>query len=157
MEDKNHNPAQLKEQISIVRFLSDLGFSPVKKSAGETFYRSMIRGDDRTPSFCVNERMGLWYDHGLGKGGDLIDLAQALWPGLTFSEVLGKIAGRLTEAYVPDKSNTRDAADRMPEKPPRYKINRISEIGGNKSLTDYLDFRRLKTVAGAYLKELRYE
>jgi len=157
MKTKYYEPAKIKERVSISQFLKDLGFSPVKKSGGESFYHSMIREAEKTPSFCVNERMGLWYDHGLGKGGDLIDLAQALWPDLNFSEVLGRIAGRSQEAFDMGKNNTGAAQSLIQEKPARYKINKISEIGGNKALADYLDFRGLKTIAGAYLKEVHYE
>lgn len=157
MENKHYNIPQLKERISLSQFLTDLGFHPVKKSAGETFYHSMIREGDKTPSFCVNERMGLWFDHGLGKGGDLIDLAQAMWPEMNFSEVLRKIADLTMGAPFPQPNTIPVIIERIPEKTPWYRINQIADIGGNKALLDYLDFRRLRPIAKDYLKEIRYE
>ena len=65
--------AKLK-QLSLVDFLSRLGHEPVKRSRNEFWYRAPYR-DERTPSFRVNIEKGVWYDFGLGKGGDVFTLA----------------------------------------------------------------------------------
>jgi hypothetical protein len=36
------------------------------------WYLSPLR-EEKTPSFKVDRRINVWYDHGTGKGGDLID------------------------------------------------------------------------------------
>ena len=157
MEKKYYDIAQLRAQVSITQFLTDLGFTPAKRSAGETFYHSMIREGDFTPSFCVNEKMGLWFDHGLGKGGNLFDLAMAMWPELSFQEVLHKIAGRLADVSILSGSLKPLPAEVSPVKDSWHKITSITELGGNKSLMEYLDFRGIKDIAKDYLKEVRYE
>jgi DNA primase len=48
--------------------------------------------EDRTPSFTVNPEKGVFYCHGCGAGGDVIDLAQAAWsidrPDVAAAELL---------------------------------------------------------------------
>jgi Toprim-like len=48
-----------------------------KPDRSEVWYRSPIRKDERTASFKVDALKNTWYDHGMGKGGDVIDLARA--------------------------------------------------------------------------------
>ncbi|MBX3255678.1 MAG: toprim domain-containing protein [Chitinophagaceae bacterium] len=59
-------------KIDMVDYLSSLGF-PVTKIQGEDhWYFSPFR-DERTPSFKINRRSNIWYDHGSGDGGNIID------------------------------------------------------------------------------------
>lgn len=59
---------------SIVDFLRSLGFNPKFIKGNDYWYISPFR-DERTPSFKVNQKMNVWYDHGIGKGGNLVDFA----------------------------------------------------------------------------------
>ena len=61
-------------RIPLADFLARLGHEPVKRSRNELWYRAPYR-DERTPSFRVNVGKQLWYDFGLGKGGDIFTLA----------------------------------------------------------------------------------
>ncbi|MBS4790830.1 toprim domain-containing protein [Parabacteroides distasonis] len=61
-------------QISLTDFLAQLGHEPVRRSGNELWYRAPYRSE-RTPSFRVNVAKRLWYDFGLGKGGDIFTLA----------------------------------------------------------------------------------
>lgn len=61
-------------QISLADFLARLGHEPVQRSGNELWYIAPYRGE-RTPSFRVNVAKQLWYDFGLGKGGDIFTLA----------------------------------------------------------------------------------
>ena len=65
--------ADLK-RLPLADFLTRLGHEPVKRSRNELWYRAPYR-DERTPSFRVNIEKGVWYDFGLGKGGDIFTLA----------------------------------------------------------------------------------
>ena len=60
-------------EISIVEFLKKNGFSPHRENHKEAWYLSPIR-DESTSSFKVSKILNRWYDHGLGKGGNVIDL-----------------------------------------------------------------------------------
>lgn len=64
-------------QIPIADFLARLGHEPVRRSGNELWYRAPYRSE-RTPSFRVNVAKQLWYDFGLGKGGDIFTLAGEL-------------------------------------------------------------------------------
>ena len=64
-------------QIPIADFLARLGHEPVRRSGNELWYRAPNRSE-RTPSFRVNVAKQLWYDFGLGKGGDIFTLVGEL-------------------------------------------------------------------------------
>ena len=61
-------------KIPLADFLARLGHEPVRRSGNELWYIAPYRGE-RTPSFRVNVAKQLWYDFGLGKGGDIFTLA----------------------------------------------------------------------------------
>lgn len=61
-------------RIPLADFLARLGHEPVRRSRNELWYRAPYR-DERTPSFRVNVEKQLWYDFGLGRGGDIFTLA----------------------------------------------------------------------------------
>ena len=56
----------------MVNFLYELGFQPAKIRGNDYWYSSPLR-NERTPSFKVNRRLNKWFDHGFGKGGNLVD------------------------------------------------------------------------------------
>ena len=60
--------------IPLADFLARLGHEPVRRNGNELWYLAPYRGE-RTPSFRVNVAKQLWYDFGLGKGGDIFTLA----------------------------------------------------------------------------------
>ena len=63
------------KQIDLVDYLSSLGYQPTKIRNNDHWYLSPLR-DEKEPSFKVNRKMNMWYDHGLGIGGDLIDFGK---------------------------------------------------------------------------------
>jgi len=56
----------------IVSYLAHLGFNPYSIRNNDYWYHSPFR-NEQTPSFKVNRSLNLWYDHGAGKGGTMID------------------------------------------------------------------------------------
>ena len=58
--------------IDLVDYLHNLGFNPQKIRGKEYWYLSPLRHEN-TASFKVDRERNIWYDHGLGKGGTLID------------------------------------------------------------------------------------
>lgn len=83
--------AEAKE-TDMVDYLSALGHKPVKVKNDEHWYLSPLR-NERVPSFKINRRLNRWYDHGLGKGGSLIDFGIE-YHHCTISELLDKLSGR---------------------------------------------------------------
>ena len=78
--------------IALADFLARLGHEPVRRSGNELWYRAPYR-NERTPSFRVNVAKQLWYDFGLGKGGDIFTLAGEFLGSGDFMEQVKFIAG----------------------------------------------------------------
>ena len=78
--------------IPIEEFLSRLGHEPVRRYGDECWYSSPCR-EERTPSFHVNTRKGVWHDFGTGRGGDIFTLAGELAGCGGFMEQARFIAG----------------------------------------------------------------
>lgn len=157
----NYNAQEIKEQVSPVDFLARLGYHPAYKSGKEVFYLSMLR-EERTPSFCVDDKLGVWYDWGGAnpsgiKGGNVIDLALAYWYPLPFREVLAKINEVCNiENSTPLTESRENLRPRRATKIPNYKISEIKELGNNPAITNYLQSRCIWPVAHAHLKEIYY-
>jgi hypothetical protein len=58
--------------INLTLYLSSLGFQPTLIRNSDHWYCSPFR-NERTPSFKVNAKLNCWYDHGIGRGGSLVD------------------------------------------------------------------------------------
>ena len=59
-------------QIDMVDYLNALGYQPQKIRGNDYWYYSPFR-EEKKPSFKVNKSKNVWYDHGAGKGGKLVD------------------------------------------------------------------------------------
>lgn len=66
------------KNIKLADYLHSLGYNPVKQQGSSLWYKSPFR-EEKEPSFKVNPDRNLWYDFGLGKGGNIIALAQELY------------------------------------------------------------------------------
>lgn len=80
------NIAQTK-QIDIVDFLKAIGCFPTKETACAAWFRAPYR-EDMTPSFKVNKNRNIWYDFGLARSGDIIDLGILIYRTHDISRVL---------------------------------------------------------------------
>ena len=69
---------QTAKQIKIADYLHSLGFSPIKQQGINLWYKSPLR-EETEASFKVNTERNQWYDFALGKGGNIIALAQELY------------------------------------------------------------------------------
>ena len=68
---------QTAKQIRIADYLHSLGYSPVKQQDINLWYKSPLR-EETEPSFKINTERNQWYDFAIGKGGNIIALAQEL-------------------------------------------------------------------------------
>ena len=156
METK-FNLTSIRESTDLVSTLKLLGYEPLRKSGGELFYLSMLRDNDSSPSFCVNEKSGLWYDHGIGKGGSIIEFALSYWSNLPFRDAINellKLSGQLPGEIVNRPQQIKQTSLLMRE--PSYIIREVKPIGSNNSISAYLKSRGIFEVAQGYLKELYY-
>lgn len=138
------------KEIDIVHFLADLGYEPSKIRNNDYWYFSPLR-DEKTPSFKVNRKLNRWYDHGLGKGGNLVDFA-ILYHGCTVSELLQNLSGNLSI----QKPSLQQSFTR-PE--PENQIKILGDfILSSSVLLRYLQQRRIPVdIAERYCREVRYE
>ena len=63
--------------ICIVKTLAKLGHLPTRESEKEAWFLSPLRSETLA-SFIVSLNKNRWYDHGSGKGGNVIDLVVAM-------------------------------------------------------------------------------
>ncbi len=61
------------KRMDIVTYLESLSIKPQKVNGNDYWYLSPLR-DEKTPSFKINRKLNVWYDHGIGQGGNLVDL-----------------------------------------------------------------------------------
>ncbi len=80
------NTQKIKEQIKIHEYLHSIGLFPAKEKGDDVWFLSPFRKEQK-PSFKVNKVLNLWYNHGLGKGGSIIDLVMMLHE-LNFDEAV---------------------------------------------------------------------
>lgn len=157
------NANEIREKVSLVDLLAHLGYAPAYKSGKELFYLSMLR-EEKTASLCVNEQLGMWYDHGGPnrsgiKGGNVIDLGLAYWFPLSFPEVLEKIKDTcsIEISKIPaQRDPTQKNRPRIAIKLRNYKIEEIKPLGSNPAITGYLQYRGVWEAAAEHLKEIYY-
>ena len=107
---------------------------------------------EKTPSFKINQKLNRWYDHGLGKGGNLIDFA-LLYYHCTVGEFLKMLSGNLsfhqpTALPLVTPENTKENQIHILRKGPIVAI----------SLCHYLQQRSIPLeIARRYCQEVRYE
>ena len=68
--------ARRMREIPIADFLNAMGVRPAKQRGQVLWYSAPYR-TERTPSFKVDTTKNVWFDFGIGKGGDIFDLAGA--------------------------------------------------------------------------------
>ena len=83
------NIDQIK-QIKLQDFLATMGCKPVKQYGVNLMYLSPLR-TEKHASFKINTELNLWYDFGIGKGGNIIDLAELLYNSSDVSYLIHQI------------------------------------------------------------------
>jgi len=77
--------------IDIVEYLAKAGHQPQRIRDKDYWYLSPLR-NEKTASFKVNRKINRWYDHGMGKGGNLIDFA-LLFHNCRINDWLNSLSG----------------------------------------------------------------
>lgn len=75
--------------MDIVDYLRDCGHEPQKIKGQDYWYLSPLR-QEKTASFKVNRVINKWFDHGIGRGGNLIDFAIQYY-GCSVKELLQRL------------------------------------------------------------------
>ena len=83
------NIDQIKK-IKLQEFLATIDCKPVKQYGVNLMYLSPLR-TEKHASFKVNTELNLWYDFGIGRGGNIIDLAELLYHSSDVSYLIHQI------------------------------------------------------------------
>lgn len=83
------------KSIPLADFLTKLGHEPAAIKGTKLWYKSPLR-QEHTPSFKVDTALNCWYDFGLGKGGNIIDLASGLYQSTDLRYLMRCIADSIT-------------------------------------------------------------
>ena len=146
-----HTDIDMIRRIPLADFLARLGHEPVRRSGNELWYRAPYRSE-RTPSFRVNVAKQLWYDFGLGKGGDIFTLAGEFIGSGDFMEQVKFIA---KTARVPFVAMEKPQFLPKPSEPVFEGVEAVPLL--RSPLTDYLAERSIPyAVASRYCCRLNY-
>jgi DNA primase len=142
------NTAQAK-QIRITDYLNDAGFRPARIQGDDFWYCSPFRRETM-PSFKVNDRANVWYDHGLGQGGNIIDLVLAMYRLETVSQALAKLSDK---TQFPPAASFSFQQQKVSSGIEVVKITPLS----NSALTEHIKSRHIDIeIAKRYCKDVYY-
>ena len=153
----NHVNIQEVKQIDMVEYLEQLGYQPQKISNKDYWYLSPLRQEKYT-SFKVNRKLNLWYDHGTGKGGSIIDFGM-LYHECSIPEFIQKLSQHFSfhrenisvQQPQPDTQGSQEALE------PKIKAIAAKPLT-NPTLCRYLNDRKIPLeIAEKYCKEVDFE
>ena len=78
------------KQIKLQDFLTAMGCKPVKQYGVNLMYLSPFR-TEKHASFKINTELNLWYDFGISRGGNIIDLVELLYNSSDVSYLIHQI------------------------------------------------------------------
>lgn len=138
--------------IDMVDYLSKLGHEPTKIRNNDYWYQSPLR-NEKIASFKINRKMNRWYDHGIGKGGNIIDFI-ILYHKCSVGESLSQLSG-ISFFQQPSKNHLVPKIDFHADS--KIKILHEKTISSF-ALVRYLHQRRLPMdLVDRYCKEVKYE
>jgi DNA primase len=145
------------KQIPIIEYLAKIGYNPKRTKGGDFWYLSPLRRED-TPSFKVDTRQNIWYDHGAKQGGSIIDLVMAI-NHLTVLEALqtlktlfGTSISNYEKPRACEPKNGFEATNNTNDV-----IHSIKSLK-TQALIEYLQSRKINIdIAKHYLQEVYYQ
>jgi hypothetical protein len=155
--NRPHFSLEELKQIDIVDYLEKLGHQPQKIRNNDYWYLSPLR-DEKQPSFKVNRKLNAWYDHGIGKGGNIIDFG-ILYHNCSVSEVIKKLQHYLsfhqqTLTVKQPLANTQKLSEAVE---PNIRVIAAKPLT-HPSLCHYVDDRKIPlNIAKKYCREVEFE
>ena len=138
-------------QSDLVDYMASLGYQPKKVSANDYWYLSPFR-NERTASFKVNRRKNVWYDHGQGIGGSLIDFGLRY-----FNCQIPELLEKLTSPFPFHQQVPSVIAKPQPPTESSIKMIDMNPIN-SMELFQYLKARRIDFhIANTYCKQVTFE
>lgn len=144
-------------QIDLVDYLEKLGHTPQKIRNNDYWYLSPLR-EEKTASFKVNRAKNVWYDHGLGKGGNLVDFGKTYYH-CTVKELLSKLGNEQEEIvpFHPQKNTIAGEKKDLYKQAGKITIVSSGEIN-HPTLRNYLNHRQIPLIiASQFCREVTFE
>lgn len=151
--------ADQARQIPIQTFLERAGIQPAKvaKQGRELWYSSPIRDGDKTPSFKVDTVRNLWFDHGMARGGNVIDLVIEM-RRVTVKEALAILESGFGGSFPAARplADKTPAGEKEKDAGSSFKVLDTRPVT-HRALLDYVDGRAIpRKLVARYLKEVRF-
>ncbi len=149
MKTKRLN-CETARDICIVKTLENLGHLPSRRTEKEAWFLSPLRKETKA-SFKVSIPLNRWYDFGIGKGGNVVDLV-CLILNCSVAATLASLSNRITvsDPYFKEQVTAL-------KKEHKNRIIKVLPIE-HQMLRKYLYSRRIPVeVAETYCKEIWYE
>ncbi len=139
-------------RISIVEFLKKNNIEPQKIAGNDFWFNSPLRSENQ-PSFKVNQVLNVWYDHGLGEGGTLVDLGTQMF-NCSVKEFLSRIQNEHFSFQPPSPKET---SIRPRGANCSVELIKVQELQ-NQNLKNYIKSRRISLqLAAKFLKEVHFK
>lgn len=143
------------KSIPLAQILDILGCKPTQEKNNEAWY---CFRDEKTASFKVNITRNVWYDHGVGRGGDAISLVryhlELSGENSTVSDALRWLTNMTGQAPKIMPVVPQEEAKQEPE-PRKYFVQSFSAIKHD-LLVEYLETRGIPlSIAQRYMKEVK--
>lgn len=139
------------KNIPLTDLLSSLGHNPAVTKGSRLWYRSPLR-QEQTPSFKVETDRNIWFDFGLGRGGDIIELAKQLFQSDNIGYISDCIAKNMA---VPSERTVASSFASRPSAPTFRDLETVPL--GHPALLAYLKERGIPAhIAKANCMEARY-
>ncbi|MAW96452.1 MULTISPECIES: toprim domain-containing protein [unclassified Leeuwenhoekiella] len=135
-------------KIPIVKALGFLGHLPTRNSEKEAWFLSPLRSETQA-SFKVSKTLNCWYDHGLGKGGNCIDLVCELSKVSVSGalEILAQVNTANDKLSIREQNNSKESG---------IEIKKVQFIQ-HPALVQYLNKRKIsRTIANIFCREVHY-
>ncbi|TDE13202.1 MULTISPECIES: toprim domain-containing protein [Dyadobacter] len=145
------SPLENFKETDMVSFLYELGFQPSTIRGHDYWYSSPLR-NERTASFKVNRRLNKWFDHGPGKGGNLVDFGI-----LYYNCSVGELLQKLGSALALDQPVHHYPAQPHTEQENKIQILDVKPLFST-PLFQYLSERKIPSkIASIHCKEVVYD
>lgn len=144
-------------QKDIVDYLEKLEYQPHEVTNNDYWYLSPLR-EEKTASFKVNRKLNAWYDHGIGKGGNMVDFG-IMYHHCSIPELLQKLSSsfsfhRETLTVQQPLNNTQSQQEALE---PKLKVIAAKPLT-HPALCRYLSERKIPVeIAEKYCKDVDFE
>lgn len=151
--------ATTAKKIDLVDFLVKIDAKHGSTKGNDAWFFSPLRFDGSEPSFKVNVAKNIWYDHGEGVGGTIIDLIMHLEnikDVQTALERIDEIWNGGASLTAIEKERIDEIKSTATEEKKEIKIKKVVELK-NDALIKYLGSRNLSfSLAKPFVKEIYY-